>query len=621
MSQFFNQGGRGRGRGRGRGGRGGYGRGGGAFGGNGGVYSQQNADTPFPDNAMAAKHGNGPVQVSVKGWRGGTEQSFLQFLDRKVGRPVNVQSVNYRGDVMYISIPNTELAQDLLKLTGIRFAGDKLNFQLKNFPVKFAPGSTNRDDGGGFGSSSPSNNSSSVNTRDQLIALLQTRADAEGSTLDLSALAQDHIIQSLGASPLSDGRIYKAMLVLAAQLYPNLITVNLSNNYLSSLRPIVDLGSHFPRLRNLSLMNNSISSFQELDLLSSAKSTAPLGQLNELILTGNPVCDSELQLPNGAASYVDKVQQRFPTISMLDMNHVTPREQPHTGHKKHQQRPSNNLSGDSKKMPFAINQSFVENQDISELTNAFLAGFFDLYDNNREGLANIYDDAAQFSLMADTTPPTSTFAQTSPQSQKHVDLSDYIKISRNVLRIRAPQKRISTLHVGRSAIMQMISQLPATNHPVQEAQRFGFDAWQTDISGPNGTPQTAASVVIHGEFTETQSQNTMSFDRAFVLLPAPPGSPAASMGSPCVIVNDQLTIRRYNGFQNWQDTDMASGDGGSNAIDLTPEQQQMAGALQEQTGLNVEWTLKYLEGYGWNFQLAMSEFPRVRQTLPAEAFQ
>ncbi|KAJ2614125.1 nuclear mRNA export, poly(A)+RNA binding protein [Coemansia sp. RSA 1365] len=534
---------------------------------------------------------------------------FLSFqLAKRHSGAVGATDINYRGDIMYILVPSMEIAQDLLKLSGIRFAGDKLSIQIKMRPVTFGSAGHAQD---GF-SGSRGSGSESIAVRDRLVALLQTRADSQGTVLDLSALSRDNIIQSLSANPLHDDKLFKAILILAAQLYPGIVTVNFADNGLSSLRPLADIGAHFPNLRNLSLMNNAITDFRELDCLAAVGSKVPLAQLSELILTGNPVSDAELRAPNGGASYIEKVQQRFPTISMLDMNPVIPRAQPGQATPA---RPDANAT--PKQLPFPVAQSFVENQNVSDLTNTFLAGFFGLYDGNRHGLADIYDHSAVFSLMVDTTQPTSTFAQTNPHSQKRIDFSTYIRISRNLTRVKTHQKRVNALIVGKSAVVQTLLQLPATQHPVQDSQRFSFDAWQTDVDGA-GEPQTQAvvTVVIHGEFTEQPSQNVISFDRVFVLAPAPPGSPAAMAGSPCTITNDQLTIRRYNGFQNW----MPSATEPTPLPSLTPEQQEMARALQELTGLNAEWTLKCLENYGWDYQQALSQFPQIRGALPPEAF-
>ncbi|KAJ2336956.1 nuclear mRNA export, poly(A)+RNA binding protein [Coemansia sp. RSA 2681] len=623
MSHFYGQsGGRSRGRGRGRGREqsgGGHnpmfsrlGSESDAYGGPAGTGAgAAGSGAAFADTSMVGYTG-GPVQVSIKGWGGGTESSLIRFLDNKVGRPVNIKSVNYRGDIMYVLVPSMDIAQELLKLSGIRFAGGKLIFQLKIPQVRFGADSAGRDAQGSSGTSE------SASIKDRLINLLQTRADMQGSSLDLSLLAQDNIIKSIGADPLRDGKVFKAILVIAAQIYPNLVTISFADNGLRSLKPIVDLGAHFPGLRNLSLMNNMISDFRELDCLSAAGSTTPLSQLTELILVGNPAREAELAKPNGGASYVDKVHQRFPTVSMLDSEQVVPRAQPGPPAEVPSER-SPAAAAAAKQLPFPTEQSFVENQGIGDMANAFLAGFFGLYDGNRGGLADIYDPTAQFSLMVDTSHPTNAFAQTKAQSQKHVDLSVYIRISRNLARVKSHAKRTSALIVGRDAIIQTIAHLPATQHPVQDAQRFSFDAWQVEVSGAHGVSHTVAIVVIHGEFVEVQSQNVISFDRVFALAPAQPGSAAAAIGSPCVIVNDQLTLRRYNGFHSWLSMPADPPVASSGA--LAPEQQEMARALQEQTGLNVEWTLKCLENYGWNYQLALSEFPQICGTLPPDAFQ
>ncbi|KAJ2821013.1 nuclear mRNA export, poly(A)+RNA binding protein, partial [Coemansia sp. 'formosensis'] len=328
MSHFYGQNGRFRGRGRGRG----RDQNGGS-GSHNPMFSRLGTESDsyqgaagsgaaFTDTSMVGYTG-GPVQVSIKGWGGGTEASLTRFLDTKTGQPVNIKSINYRGDIMYVLVPSMDIAQELLKLSGIRYAGDKLLFQLKIPQVRFGSGeSTSRDTQVG------SSGSESATIKDRLINLLQTRADMQGSSLDLSSLAQDNIIKSIGADPLRDGKVFKAILVIAAQIYPGLVTISFADNGLRSLKPMVDLGVHFPGLRNLSLMNNMISDFRELDCLSSAGSTAPLSQLAELIMIGNPARETELAQPSGGLSYVDKVHQRFPTVSMLDMNPVTPRAQP-----------------------------------------------------------------------------------------------------------------------------------------------------------------------------------------------------------------------------------------------------------------------------------------------------
>ncbi|KAJ2346924.1 nuclear mRNA export, poly(A)+RNA binding protein, partial [Coemansia sp. RSA 2618] len=232
---FGRGGGRGRGRGRGQGGNqwnsnpvfsrlGASTEQGGSGGPRGGGFQQPDSGVPFGGASMVGQS-DGPVQVSIKGCRGKPEASLFKFLNTKVERPVNISNVNYRGEIMYISVQSMDIAQELLKLSGIRFYGEKLSFQIKTHPVKFGTGGSGRDGAGGGGSSSDS-----ASVRDRLIAMLQTRADPQGSALDLSGLAQDPIIQSMGASPLQDSKLFEAILVLAAGLYSNVITISLANN-------------------------------------------------------------------------------------------------------------------------------------------------------------------------------------------------------------------------------------------------------------------------------------------------------------------------------------------------------------------------------------------------------
>ncbi|KAJ1937847.1 nuclear mRNA export, poly(A)+RNA binding protein, partial [Linderina pennispora] len=358
----------------------------------------------------------------MKGWQGGTQDSLYKFLDRKLSTPAQIMDSHIQNDIMYITVPNQAIAQSLLKLSGIRFAGNKLTLQIPKNPVKFGTMSA--------GGASASGSSSDI--KDKLVALLQTRVDRQGVALDLSNLASDPIIISMGADPLHSGKIYVAILTVASQMFPNIITMNLASNGLHSLKPVADLGFKFPKLRNLSLANNALANFRELDCLSTKGSTDPLRELVELILDGNPMREQELSRVPDGSTYINQVHERFPTVSMLDMNAVTPVAQPGSASRNG----GSNAVVKNKKLPFPTKPSFVENSEIEQLANGFIAGFIGLYDGSRADLGNIYDANAQFSLMVDTTHPSSVSAQNDPRSQKRVELSSYLSISRNMERVK-----------------------------------------------------------------------------------------------------------------------------------------------------------------------------------------
>ena len=123
--------------------------------------------------------------------------------------------------------------------------------------------------------------------------LLSSRASREDNRISLDNLDSDQILRSLTSEPIMhtrESKIVEAILVIASQDYPQTTTLDLSNNSLKSLRLFAKIGSLFPNLLNLSLMNNQLESYRELDYFSANKSTSPLKSLQQLILVGNPLC-------------------------------------------------------------------------------------------------------------------------------------------------------------------------------------------------------------------------------------------------------------------------------------------------------------------------------------------
>lgn len=114
--------------------------------------------------------------------------------------------------------------------------------------------------------------------------------------------------------------------------------------------------------------------------------------------------------------------------------------------------------------------------------------------------------------------------------------------SRNLARIgNAGQRMMDTLHVGPEAIIKAMVPLPRTKHDVDSAEKFCVDAFP--VAHGDGT---ALLVSVHGQFTECMSQvsrttrcvrdgllnlfcsdpaeGIRSFDRSFMVIPAPEGS-------------------------------------------------------------------------------------------------
>jgi nuclear RNA export factor len=74
-------------------------------------------------------------------------------------------------------------------------------------------------------------------------------------------------------------------------------TISLANNNIGTGLILSSLGQYLPNLANLSLQNNNLRQWKDIDLISGRKSK--LTKLRELILIGNPLRETEIQNGNG----------------------------------------------------------------------------------------------------------------------------------------------------------------------------------------------------------------------------------------------------------------------------------------------------------------------------------
>jgi nuclear RNA export factor len=128
---------------------------------------------------------------------------------------------------------------------------------------------------------------------------------------------------------------------------------------------------------------------------------------------------------------------------------------------------------------------------------------------------------------------------------------------------------------GPGAILGTINKFPQTNHPLTDATKFVVDGWvinngvvganlgSSDKSSLPTKPDALLFISVQGEFAELPSLGVRSFSRCFVVAPVPPGSTAANLGWPCVIISDQLTIRQYAGTNAWNPALSTSADASS----------------------------------------------------------
>ena len=74
-------------------------------------------------------------------------------------------------------------------------------------------------------------------------------------------------------------------------------TISLANNNFANGQTIAHLSHYLPNLANLSLQNNKLRSWRDLDFISGKR--GKLAQLRELVLLGNPFREIEFQNGRG----------------------------------------------------------------------------------------------------------------------------------------------------------------------------------------------------------------------------------------------------------------------------------------------------------------------------------
>ncbi|KAG0046781.1 nuclear mRNA export, poly(A)+RNA binding protein [Gryganskiella cystojenkinii] len=566
-----------------------------------------------------------------------------------------------------------------------KLAGMQINrpISLSNgaFSASAPPLNSFNTGGGSRGHPGSGSGSGSGSTKATLQQFLQNRYN--NGFLNLENMAQDPILNaariSFPGGPRSD--IGFRLIKTAAELFPDATTISFAQNHLHSVEPIESLAQQFPGLVNLSLRGNVIREFRDVERLGGSK----LPNLRELILADNPIRDQEVASSGDDLSYRSRITRLFPSIQVLDQLPVPPRI-------------SFGQSGDStgaapvqSTLPVPIRGNFFDTPSTETTVLEFLTCFFMIYDSNRGALEHMYDSSATFSYqIADIHPNMPK--RRDHTSRKSQDWDPYALKNRDLSETRDLIQRTATLHVGNEAIVrQGLLKLPSSAHDLSDASKICVDAWQTGSL----LPTVCIYVMVHGEFEEPRAPGAMSsssrgrgrggrndgygsrngpstirrsFDRTFIIAPAPPGTFAATQGWKCIIVSDQLTVRNHNGSEAWKPdvglnvpssiTAAVSGSTGSlgsssstslnganvnpNAAsvmqlgqqlqkqfnaqssagpDLSQEQQAKIQELQRITGLTYSYALDCLNTTGWDLQLGVALVSEKRTSLPLDAWQ
>ncbi|KAJ3086993.1 nuclear mRNA export, poly(A)+RNA binding protein, partial [Quaeritorhiza haematococci] len=490
-----------------------------------------------PGSASASA---GPIEVSIMNWQGGDENSLIEFLRRKVESPVNISNIRYHHNKCYVTVDNHYQAETLVKLSGIRFAGGKLS--LRTMQPQSATGP-------GVGASVPSPSGSTGGSAIQaLTTLIQSRYNPAQRFLNLENIDADPILISAGVDAF--GKDYKASKVgqvickLISEICPDVQTISFANNKLRSLLPLSTLAERVPGIVNLSFQDNQLSSYSDIEPVNGRVLT----NLREVVFTGNPVREKELSRSGSDLRYRSDLKKIFPSIQILDTVPVVQELKFDI--------PTTNAGGSQ--LPLPVQGGFFDSHQTAAAVSDFMQRFFTLFDTNRTALLDLYEPTnSSFSLAVNPQSPPHARSQ----SRRRDEQDTWWGLNRNLARILYADKRIQNFFMGNADIVRVFNQMPRTQHGFLSegpgtpaaSRTVIVDAYQT-----GGPPNVFLHLVVHGEFLEVNLNLKRSFDRTFVIIPAPPNSKAMLAGYQYCIINDQLIIRSHNSRPGWAEPQQQS---------------------------------------------------------------
>ncbi|KAK4704483.1 nuclear RNA export factor, partial [Phenoliferia sp. Uapishka_3] len=513
---------------------------------------------------------------------------------------------------------------------------------------------------------------------DTLRLFLKTRYTPEIKMLNLESMATDTVIVGAGLkAPGEKGApasLSPALWKLAGELFPECISLSLANNHFTSMLPLSPfyLTTSLPNLQNVSLAGNNLSRLRDLDAFSPTfgvprgdKKQKGWKNLTELVLTGNPmVGEGEAQ-----ERYRIEIARRFPTLKVLDQQPIDANIAFAASHAVSSVPDRNpGLSSVAKKeaaraakaaqvniiFPVPISGGFFESDTTRDFVAGFFTKFFPAFDSDRPSLLAVYSPICTFSFQVDTFVPFRTRAKKIGShsdkkfpNQHKLTWTEYLGGGRNLSRVTGSGKRVANLHLDPESVIAKLRLIPKTIHPLTDAEKFVFDAWtMPGLLAPTeaGAPgETVIFASVHGEFMELPSKGVRSFDRTFILAPAPPGSPAQLAGWPCVILSDSLSVRGYTDPNTWapapppapvpplQAPSVPVPNVGiapppsilqERADGLTDQQQQIVLELQSVTRLTYTFAHMCLVQNGWDPAVALGNFQALHAagSIPPEAF-
>lgn len=560
------------------------------------MYGRNNFNSNFNNGHQQGNSFNrtNGIPIEVTGWNNATISDFSSFLYRKA--KIQLLNANPQGNILYANVKSDREANDAVRCTGMKFAGQTLNIRKS--------------------SNTTNNTSTTTAPKGQgvmitaLKGILSTRFNVNSKMLDLTNLINEpSVIQNkfMGTNAMGT-KFFAALLTIAKKENFEIESINLSMNNLDNhTNWIHELALIYPNVKNMALGNNKIS---KADVFNNVKSKFTM--IRELILQGNPICQDPIAL--------NKIVSMFPRLIIIDSTQV-----------RDEQKLNSILN-----FPVISKSSFFENGDLQNASTDFVKSFLSCWDNNRLDLLGLYTPQSQFSYQMDTTSVSdSTSINTSTNSW-----NNYIPNSRNLKKVSQERSRMQRLSLGPENISKIFLSLPRTEHNPDLAMETMM---YPQING--------MMITIHGDFNEkgqSQAQNEKrrgpkgelqqrSFDRTWIIVPGG--------NSGLLIVSDLLMIRNYCGNKGWSSTPqqipsqsqpitpVVSASGISQqplstssptppvAAGHTPMQNEMAMKVQKETNLKPEFVIMLLEQSNWDYDTAGRNFMANRGSIPNNAFQ
>jgi nuclear RNA export factor len=454
-------------------------------------------------------------------------------------------------------------------------------------------------------------NEGSSEIAEKVKGFLERRYDAGQKLLNLSSIAEDEVMSAIGMfdSTTTQSKFFPVLMTIierqlktADERREAIQSITLSNNNLPHLGIVKDLAITLPRIKNLDLSGNKLSSTNDL-----VSFKQRLRDLDYLILSGNPLETSQ-------PGWEQEIIGWFPRLRILNGQTVRTDEQ------------IARLDA-PKQTPTPSTQNVWLDGD--KIAQNFLVEFLQGFDNDRNALIQkYYDNTSVFTMSVNARAKGGAGNQ-----HDRTPWDSYLPLSRNLNFIKGVRSRFGRKHRGLEQIQKAWTAIPPTRHPPLDTNKYSMDCQpQPGLPDPSGQFSggvTGLMVTLHGEYEEHRTAKganevvRRAFDRVFIL---GPGGPSGVR-----VISDSCGMRAAGGVAAWipqnvaptataQGTTTTPAPAPAAAPSLTPEQEAMVMEVHQHTRLTLEMSVQCLEAAQWNLEQAAQIFQVQKDNLPPDAF-